>query len=69
MDFLLKNSQGIGIQPVEVKSGKTSHKHASLDALLAVESYALENPIVLRTRNVETDGRIAYFPIYMAALL
>lgn len=69
VDFLLESIQGIAIQPVEVKSGKTSHKHASLDALLAVENYTLENPIVLHTRNVEADDPIAYFPIYMAAFL
>lgn len=69
VDFLLESSQGIGIQPVEVKSGKTSHKHASLDALLAVENYTLENPVVLHTRNVEMGGRITYLPIYMVAFL
>lgn len=69
VDFLLESSQGIGIQPVEVKSGKTSHKHASLDALLAVENYTLESPVVLHTRNVEMGGRITYLPIYMVAFL
>ncbi len=69
VDFLLERSRGIGIQPVEVKSGKTSHKHASLDALLAVENYILENPIVLHTRNVETDNPVTYFPLYMVAFL
>lgn len=69
VDFLLEGSSGIGIRPVEVKSGKISRKHAALDALLAVDNFVLEDPLVLHTRNVEVGDSVTYLPIYMVAFL
>ncbi len=53
--------------PVEVKSGKDYRKHKALDHLL--ENYTFDEVYVLSTNNVETAGRINYYPIYMAGLL
>lgn len=48
--------------PVEVKSGKCSSKHASLDALMGVENFKLERAYVLHRRNVARGGSVVYLP-------
>ena len=63
-----KTNQGLLITGAR-QVGKTSRKHAALDALLTVENYILENPVVLHTRNVEVGKSVTYLPLYMAAFL
>ena len=53
--------------PIEVKSGKEYKKHKALDHLM--EKYSFDEIYVLSTNNVESDGVITYFPIYMTFLL
>ena len=52
------------VVPIEVKSGKSSKRHAALDALIGVKNYKLEGAIVLRpdapaARRLQGDRRAA----------
>lgn len=69
VDFLIEKAGSVDVVPIEVKSGKSSARHAALDNLLAVENYGLEQAIVLHTENVRSDGAVAYLPLYMTAFL
>lgn len=69
IDFLLENKATPAVQPIEVKSGKSSWRHTALNNLLAVSNYNLINPIVLHKENCKTEGKITYLPVYMAAFL
>ncbi|MCR5211605.1 MAG: AAA family ATPase [Lachnospiraceae bacterium] len=53
--------------PIEVKSGKDYKKHKALDHLL--EKYTFDEVYVLSANNVEIEGNILYYPIYMAGAL
>ena len=53
--------------PIEVKSGKDYKKHKALDHLL--EKYSFDEVYVLSANNVEIEGNILYYPIYMAGVL
>jgi predicted AAA+ superfamily ATPase len=70
-DFLIEDKHSGEVIPIEVKSGRYSTKHATLDALTAVKNYGIRRAVVLHTRNVSRsqDSRVTYLPIYMAGLL
>ena len=68
-DFMIDAAGAPYVVPIEVKSGKSSKRHAALDALIGVKNYKLEGAIVLHRGNLEQEGLITYLPIYMAALL
>lgn len=69
VDFLVDGTGVPLVVPIEVKSGKYSHKHAALDSLLQVKNYKMEGAIVLHPGNVEQEGAVTYLPIYMASFL
>ena len=64
LDFILSGDDGIIV--VEVKSGKSYMKHASLDYALANEKDNISRAIVLCASNVEIVDDIVYLPLYMA---
>ena len=53
--------------PIEVKSGKDYKKHRALDHLL--EHHAFDEVCVLSVNNMEAEGAIHYYPIYMAGIV
>lgn len=69
VDFMIDAAGAPYVVPIEVKSGKSSKRHAALDALLGVKNYKLEGAIVLHRGNLEQEGPVTYLPIYMVALL
>lgn len=69
VDFLVEEDRSPLVMPIEVKSGRNSHRHAALDALMGVKNYKLEGAIVLHPGNLEENGAITYLPIYFAAFL
>lgn len=69
VDFLVEEDRSPLVMPIEVKSGRNSHRHAALDALIGVKNYKFEGAIVLHTGNLEENGAITYLPIYFAAFL
>ena len=69
VDFLVEEDRSPLVMPIEVKSGRSSHRHAALDALMGVKNYKFEGAIVLHPGNLEENGAITYLPIYFAAFL
>ena len=69
VDFLVEQPLSVEVLPVEVKSGSYSHKHAALDRLMEIANYDIPVSFVLHRFNVETEPRVFYLPIYMAAFL
>ncbi|MBO5967645.1 MAG: ATP-binding protein [Clostridia bacterium] len=63
LDFLVE--LGGDILPIEIKSGKDYMKHAALSTVMANEDYAIPTAYVFQNDNVNTNGKIVYFPIYM----
>ncbi|MEC4293927.1 ATP-binding protein [Adlercreutzia shanghongiae] len=67
IDFLVQDRTSV--LPIEVKSGKTYKRHSALTQLLATANYGIEQAVVLCESNVEVNGAVTYFPVYMAAFL
>lgn len=55
--------------PLVVKSGKSYRRHSALSKTLEIDNFGIERAIVLHEGNVETDGRVAYLPMYMTMVL
>lgn len=69
-DFLVDNYDILSTMPIEVKSGKDSRSHSSLDRFTAVPDYNIKKGIVLsNNREVVTDGFISYMPVYYVMFL
>jgi hypothetical protein len=66
VDFLITN--GKKISPVEVRSG-VSGKHASLDRFIEKYHGRIGESFVVHSKDLRTDGKIAYLPIYMTMFL
>ena len=70
VDFLIDNYDTLSTMPVEVKSGKESNKHSSLDKFIATPDYHIQNALVLdNIREVRQDGKITYMPVYYVMFL
>ena len=67
LDFVVEHAGRV--LPIEVKSGKNYEKHSALDNVLAVAEYGIEEAYVFTNDNVKVDGKLTYFPIYMAMFL
>ena len=63
LDFLIEYNGNI--LPIEIKSGKDYTKHAALNNVLGNEAYAIPEAFVFHNGNVESAGKITYYPIYM----
>ena len=66
IDFLL--SRGNKLVPIEVKSSgyKT---HASLDAFCRKYSSHIKQPVLIYTKDLQTDGNTLLLPVYMTRLV
>ena len=67
IDFILQADKGV--TAVEVKSGKRSTKHASLDHLIDDFPKIVRSSYVIHSKDLRADGDVTYIPIYMAGLL
>ena len=67
LDFVVEHAGRV--LPIEVKSGKDYEKHSALDNVMAVAEYGIEEAYVFTNDNVKADGKLTYFPIYMAMFL
>ena len=55
---------------MEVKSGKDSSEHSSLDKFLATPDYHIQNALVLdNKREIRQDGKTTYMPVYYIMFL
>lgn len=57
------------VVPIEVKSGKAYKAHKALDNFMKIPDYHIEKAYVLSVANVEQEGAVVYFPVYMCYLL
>ncbi len=66
IDFLI--SEGAMLTPIEVKSsGYKTHK--SLDRFCEKYSARVNRPVMLYTKDLQTEGQTIYLPVYMTPLL
>jgi predicted AAA+ superfamily ATPase len=66
LDFILEEDHGITI--CEIKSGKYSKKHSSLDMAISdlkMRDKKISRSIVFSKENVEYENGITYLPFYM----
>lgn len=68
LDFVVQGPRQ-RVVPIEVKSGKSYKRHSALTKTLSVESWGIDQAIVLYDGNVEKAGKLRYLPIYMAMFL
>ena len=62
--------KGGEVLPIEVKSGRDFKSHAALNNLMSEREFAIPDAWVLNgSRQVETTGRIVYFPVYFLMFL
>ncbi len=67
LDFVLElDSKVIAI---EVKSGSDYKTHRALDKFMHFPGYKIDRGYVLSKGNIESDGNVTYFPIYMSYLI
>lgn len=65
VDFLFDDFQDLSVVPLEVKSGKDYKRHVALSRFMSTEDYHIKNGYVIsNSREVETEGNVAYIPIY-----
>jgi predicted AAA+ superfamily ATPase len=67
LDFVVEHAGQV--LPIEVKSGKDYEKHSALDNVMTAREYGIEEAYVFTNDNVKVDGKLTYFPIYMAMFL
>lgn len=67
LDFVLEHDGKV--LPIEVKSGKDYTRHSALNNVLQVRDYELSQAVVFSSANVETKGKITYYPAYMVMFL
>ena len=67
VDYLVNDTSSMAALPIEVKSGKDYTTHRALDRFIENTDYNIPSAIVLSNdREVRTDGKITYMPIYYA---
>ncbi len=63
LDFVIEDADKV--LPIEIKSGKDYYRHNAMDNILGHESFNMERGYVFCNGNIEVQGKITYFPIYM----
>lgn len=67
LDYVIEeNGQ---VLPIEIKSGKDYYRHNAMDHVLNLIDYGISEGYVFCNGNVETIGKVTYFPIYMLMFL
>ena len=67
LDFVIEEDGKV--LPIEIKSGKDYYRHNAMDNVLDVTEYGISEGYVFCNGNVETVGKVTYFPIYMLMFL
>ena len=63
LDFVIEEAGSV--IPIEVKSGKDYHRHSAMDNLIEHPEFGIPKGYVFCNGNVETKGKITYYPVYM----
>lgn len=65
VDYLIDDYDSLSAVPLEIKSGKDYTVHSALNNFINNEDYHIRKAFVLSNeRNVATNGKITYVPIY-----
>ena len=65
VDYLIDDYESLSAVPIEVKSGKDYTVHSALNTFVSNEDYHIQKAFVLSNeREVSTNGKITYLPIY-----
>lgn len=67
IDFVIEDDGKVIL--VEIKSGKDYYRHNAMDHVLNHEPYAIKGGYVFCNGNIECDGKVTYYPIYMLMFL
>ncbi len=67
IDFLIEKDNKV--IPIEVKSGKDYKRHNALTNLMNNPAFNYEKAYVFTNKNISTDGKIIYLPIYMCMFI
>lgn len=67
LDFVVEEDGKV--LPIEIKSGKDYYRHNAMDNVLDVTEYGISEGYVFCNGNVETVGKVTYYPIYMLMFL
>lgn len=67
LDFVIEYKGNV--LPLEIKSGKAYTRHNALDNVLKEERYAIPQAFVFCNKNISTQEKIVYLPIYMIGFL
>ncbi|MBO5140522.1 MAG: ATP-binding protein [Peptococcaceae bacterium] len=70
VDYLIDDYDTLSVVPIEVKSGKDYTVHSALNHFVQNDSYQIQKAFVLsNTREVKTNGKVTYLPIYYVMFL
>ena len=65
VDYLIDNYDSLSAVPIEVKSGKDYTVHSALNNFVKNDDYHVKKAFVLsNAREITTNGKITYLPIY-----
>lgn len=65
VDYLIDDYESLSTVPIEVKSGKDYTVHSALNSFVSNEEYHIQKAYVLSNeRQIITNGKITYLPIY-----
>lgn len=65
VDYLIDDYESLTTVPIEVKSGKDYTVHSALNSFVGSEEYHIQKAYVLSNeREIITNGKITYLPIY-----
>jgi hypothetical protein len=63
LDFIVEYDNNV--LPIEVKSGKDYERHNALSNVMGSEDYGIPSAYVFCQENVQVNGPVTYYPIYM----
>ncbi|MBR3416830.1 MAG: ATP-binding protein [Clostridia bacterium] len=70
VDYLIDDYASLSALPIEVKSGKDYKIHSALNTFVSNEDYHVKKALVLSNeRQVSTNGKITYLPVYYVMFL
>ena len=67
LDFVIEHNGSV--VPIEVKSGKDYYVHSAINNVMEVSDFGINEAIVFSGQDVAVEGRIVYYPVYMATFV
>lgn len=67
LDFVIEENGTV--VPIEMKSGKSYHRHNALDGAMRCAEYGMQKAYVFCSDNVSMRENVAYLPVYMLMFL